>query len=96
MSFLGYKMRKHIAKALRARSQAIRTAIDRFNDAALVLDPSRAPLQWDNVIEFGFLAEFDLLRDTRQDVPILGPRPWVDLRWTYISKYSEHTRRLIG
>ena len=73
MSFLGYKMRKHIAKALRAQSQAIRTAIDRFNDAAHVLDPSRAPLQWDNVIEFGFLAEFDLLQDTRQDV---CTKPW--------------------
>lgn len=61
-------MRKHIAKALRVRSQAIRTAIDRYNIAAASLRPPRKSLQWDDVIEYGFLAEFDLLRDTRQDI----------------------------
>ena len=66
-------MRKHIAKALRVRSQAIRTAIDRYNAAALALKPPRSALQWDRVIEYGFLAEFDLLRDTRQDI---RTKPW--------------------
>jgi hypothetical protein len=61
-------MRKHIAKALRVRSQAIRTAIDRYNTAAASLHPPRKSLQWDDVIEYGFLSEFDLLRDTRQDI----------------------------
>jgi hypothetical protein len=72
-SSIGYKMRKHIAKALRARSQAIRTAIDRYNAAALALKPPRSALQWDSVVEYGFLAEFDLLRDTRQDI---RTKPW--------------------
>jgi len=30
-------------------------------------------LQWDAVVEYGFLAEFDLLRDTRQDI---RTKPW--------------------
>jgi hypothetical protein len=66
-------MRKHIAKALQARSQAIRTAIDRYNTAAAALTPPRAALEWSEVIEYGFLAEFDLLRDTRQDIRV---KPW--------------------
>src|SRR5438477_12089078 len=66
-------MRKHIAKALRAQSQAIRTAIDWYNAAALALKPPCPALQWDSVIEYGFLAEFDLLQDTCQDI---CTKPW--------------------
>ena len=64
----GYKMRRHIAKALQTRSQAIRTAIDRYNAAASTLHPPRPSLEWNEIVEYSFLAEFDLLRDTRQDV----------------------------
>lgn len=35
----GYKLRRHIAKALQARSQAIRTALQKYN--ALQLDSTR-------------------------------------------------------
>ncbi|KAJ7074925.1 hypothetical protein B0H15DRAFT_792589 [Mycena belliarum] len=38
----GYKLRKHIAKALQARSKAVRNAIDRYNAAAILLDPPMA------------------------------------------------------
>ncbi|KAJ7821992.1 hypothetical protein B0H14DRAFT_3471049 [Mycena olivaceomarginata] len=44
----GYKMRKHIAKALQARSKA-------------------------QVVEYAFLADFDILRDTRAEIQ---SRPW--------------------
>lgn len=66
-------MRKHIAKALQTRSAAIRTALDRYNTAALALTPPRRTLKWDEVIEYAFLADFDLLRDAREDV---SERPW--------------------
>ncbi|KIJ57766.1 hypothetical protein HYDPIDRAFT_34807 [Hydnomerulius pinastri MD-312] len=69
----GYKMRKHIAKALQTRSAAIRMALDRYNTAAQAMRPPRRTLQWDEVVEYAFLADFDLLRDTRQDV---SQRPW--------------------
>ncbi|KAJ7811815.1 hypothetical protein B0H14DRAFT_2299106, partial [Mycena olivaceomarginata] len=37
MADTGYKLRKHIAKALQARSKGVRSALDRYNDAAVML-----------------------------------------------------------
>lgn len=67
----GYKLRKHIGKALQTRSAAIRTALSQYNTAAKAL--GRRTLDFDEVVEYAFLADFDLLRDTRQDV---STRPW--------------------
>jgi len=53
---------------MKARSSAIRTALANYNAAAAGLDPPRQSLEWDQVVEYAFLADFDLLRDTRQDV----------------------------
>lgn len=64
----GYKMRKHIGNALKSRSQAIRSALDKYNAAACKLNPLRAELSWDAVVEYVFLADFDLLSDTREDI----------------------------
>jgi hypothetical protein len=66
-------MRKHIANALKARSRAIRTALDKYNIAATALVPPRQLLDWEQVVEYAFLSDFDLLRDTRQDI---RSRPW--------------------
>ena len=60
----GYKLRKHITKALQAWSVAIRTALDCYNTAACVMRPPRCELHWDEVVEYAFLLEFDLLRDS--------------------------------
>ncbi|KAK0441211.1 uncharacterized protein EV420DRAFT_1769035 [Desarmillaria tabescens] len=68
MSHTGYKMRKHIGKALKARSQAIRTALTQYNVAAATLIPPRPLLKWERVVEYAFLADFDLLRDVRKDM----------------------------
>ncbi|KAF8144126.1 hypothetical protein K438DRAFT_1993106 [Mycena galopus ATCC 62051] len=35
----GYNLRKHIAKALQARSKRVQSALDRYNDAAAALSP---------------------------------------------------------
>ena len=56
---------------MKARSKAIRTALDRYNAAAA--DLSRTQLDWDEVVQYAFLSDFDLLRDTRQDI---RKRPW--------------------
>ncbi|KAJ7813582.1 hypothetical protein B0H13DRAFT_1665338, partial [Mycena leptocephala] len=69
----GYKMRKHIAKALQARSKAVKNAIDTYNSAAVLLDPPMPHLSWEQVVEYAFLADFDILRDTRAEVQ---SRPW--------------------
>ena len=64
----GYKLRKHIAKALKAHSQAIRNALDRYNTAATHLSPPWSALSWDDVVQYAFLADFDLLQETYENV----------------------------
>ena len=66
--FLGYALRKHIAEALQKRSAAVRAALDQYNTAAKALRPPRTTLKWDDVVKYAFLADFDLLRDARQDI----------------------------
>ncbi|KIK15666.1 hypothetical protein PISMIDRAFT_114769 [Pisolithus microcarpus 441] len=71
--FQGYKLWKHIAKALQTRSAAIKVALDRYNKCALVVQPPRQMLQWEEFVEYTFLADFDLLRDTCEDI---SQCPW--------------------
>jgi hypothetical protein len=61
-------LRKHIGKALQARSSTIKTALDHYNTAARALSPPRRALTFEEVIEYTFLADFDLLRDTRENI----------------------------
>ncbi|KAJ7795923.1 hypothetical protein B0H14DRAFT_3093466 [Mycena olivaceomarginata] len=73
MSGTGYKLRKHIAKALQVRSKAVKTALQKYNAAAATMDPPRTQLAWETVVEYAFLAEFDLLREGREDI---RAEPW--------------------
>ncbi|KAJ7747908.1 hypothetical protein DFH07DRAFT_869390 [Mycena maculata] len=73
MSGTGYRLRKHIAKALQARSKAIKGAIAKYNQAAEAMEPPRPTLDWEQVVECAFLADFDLLRDAREDI---RQEPW--------------------
>ena len=67
-------MRKHIAKALKSRSQAVRNALDRYNRAAASLKPPQPRLSWDEVVEYTFVSQFDLLRRAcREDI---STKPW--------------------
>ncbi|KAK1232440.1 hypothetical protein PQX77_004416 [Marasmius sp. AFHP31] len=66
MSGTGYKLRKHIAQALKARSKAVRAALEQYNTAAQRCGRER--LEWETVVEYSFLSDFDLLRDSRQDI----------------------------
>ncbi|KAF8335183.1 hypothetical protein F5887DRAFT_892158 [Amanita rubescens] len=68
-----YKLQRHIAKALQARSKAIKAALEKYNVAAAARRPPAPELSWDDVVEYAFLADFDLLRDTREDV---RSKPW--------------------
>ncbi|KAF7975664.1 hypothetical protein HWV62_8751 [Athelia sp. TMB] len=63
-----YKQRTLIAKALRTRSRAIGTALANYNRLAKTLDPPREDLDFQEVLLYSSLAEFDLLRDTRNTV----------------------------
>lgn len=66
-------MREKIGKALKARSEAIRTALREYNAAASQL--GREELTWATVLKAVTLADFDLLRDTRNDIRSL---PWTE------------------
>ena len=67
-------MRKHISKALQTRSQAIRTAVDKYNAArARLPEPRPEELSVKQVLDYVFVAEFDLLRDSRCSVQ---DQPW--------------------
>ncbi len=52
----GYKMRKHLASALKSRSKSIKNAISEYNDIAAKMTPPRRSIQWDEVVEYTFLA----------------------------------------
>ncbi|KAK7031920.1 hypothetical protein R3P38DRAFT_3313830 [Favolaschia claudopus] len=60
-----YKIRTHIAKAMQVRSKALRNAVSKYNRAAAALTPPGRSLKEEDIIEHGFLAEFDILRDIR-------------------------------
>ena len=64
----GYKLCRHIGKALQRRSEAIQNALNRYNTQAAKLNPPRPNLSWKEIVEYTFLAEFDLLRNSRTDV----------------------------
>ncbi|KAG1835645.1 hypothetical protein EV424DRAFT_1468103 [Suillus variegatus] len=61
ISQTAYKMCTHISKSLQTRCHAIQNAVKTYNAAAAALSPPRPQLDC-------FLEEFNLLRDTRQDV----------------------------
>ncbi|KAJ7718976.1 hypothetical protein B0H14DRAFT_3098641 [Mycena olivaceomarginata] len=64
---------KHIAKALQARSKAVKNAIGNYKHRRWLAGPAMPHLSWEQVVEYAFLADFDILRDTRTEVQ---SRPW--------------------
>jgi hypothetical protein len=66
-------MRCHIAKSLQARCWAIQNAVKTYNTAAQALHPPRPTVDWSKVCHYSFLDEFNLLRDTCDDVQ---QKPW--------------------
>ncbi|KAF7356780.1 hypothetical protein MVEN_01013300 [Mycena venus] len=75
MSGVAYKLRDKIGKALKTRTNAIHRAVNAYNAAATVLNPPRNPLSFIEVLQTASLAEFDILRDTRNDIRKL---PWTN------------------
>ncbi|KAJ6522597.1 hypothetical protein B0H19DRAFT_1224037 [Mycena capillaripes] len=68
MSDTGYKLRKHVAKPLQARSKAVKNGITRYNDVAQTMTPPKPTLNWEEVVEYAFLADFDLLHKGQEDI----------------------------
>ncbi|KAF7337160.1 hypothetical protein MVEN_02154000 [Mycena venus] len=51
MSGTGSKLRKHIAKALQARSKVVKNAIAKYNEIAEAMTPPKPTLDWEEVVE---------------------------------------------
>ncbi|KAE9390804.1 hypothetical protein BT96DRAFT_832922 [Gymnopus androsaceus JB14] len=68
VSSTGYKMRKHIAQSLKNHSKSIQNAITTYNEAAAALTPARRKITWDEVVDYLYLSEFDILCNTCEDV----------------------------
>lgn len=66
-------MRTHIAKSINTRCKAIENAVKKYNTAATAVRPPRPTLDWSKASHYAFLEEFELLRDTRQDI---RAKPW--------------------
>jgi hypothetical protein len=67
----GYKLREKITKSLKTRADAIQSALKRYNEAAASMVPPRPALTWESVVNAVDIADFDLLKDTRQDIRML-------------------------
>ncbi|KAJ7192038.1 hypothetical protein GGX14DRAFT_380483 [Mycena pura] len=78
----GYKLRMHMAKAIQARSTAIRACLERYNAAASTLPIPRDPLSWDQVVEYSFIGDFELLRETNRVDP--GEKLWANPSVRYV------------
>jgi hypothetical protein len=52
----------------------VKNKIDRYNNAAVMLEPPMLALTWEEVVEYAFLADFDILQDTRAEVQ---SQPWM-------------------
>lgn len=64
----GYKLRTQISTALKTHATVIWNAIQRYNKYAALLNLPRAPLQWEQIVEYSFLAKFDLLWDSNSNI----------------------------
>jgi hypothetical protein len=61
-------LRKHIAKALQARSKTVKNTIAKYNEIAESMTPPKPTLNWEEVVEYAFLSDFDLLCEGREDI----------------------------
>jgi hypothetical protein len=73
MNYEGYKQHDKISKALKTCTQAIATALERYNRAAQCLNPPPDQLAWHDIVQMVTLADFDLLRLSHVDICTL---PW--------------------
>jgi hypothetical protein len=83
-------MRTQISNNLKRRSQAIRTAINKYNAACLALTPPKPVINWEQVSHYGFLQDVEFLHDSKAD---LTQKPWADQKIHYLMKQYQHVER---
>lgn len=83
-------MRTHIAKSINTRCKAIKNAVKTYNKLALEVDPPRPPLDWTKASHYNFLEDFELFKDTRQDIT---SKPWGEPVVRVAMKQSQRIHR---
>jgi hypothetical protein len=73
LSFLGYKLRKHISNAIVRRSAAVRASLEWYNKLAPLQTPPCPVLEYAKVASYGWLGDFALLKISRHDILT---KPW--------------------
>lgn len=86
----GYKTRTHVAKSLQTRCKAIRRAVANYNAAAAKLTPPRESLDMADISHYGFVAEFSILKDTRNDI---RDKPWSKPLYREVLKLRQRIAR---
>ena len=93
---LGYKQRTKISAGLKRRSKAVNTALNEYNTQAKLL--GRPVLDFQQVIEYSFLSDFELLHHSRNDIT---QRPWANplirsamISWMKMERAKEEIIRL--
>ena len=76
--FLGYKLRRHIGQAIAKRGKAVRTALENYNNLAKNMKPPAPHLYWKDIVNYAFIAEFDLLKHmySQSDIADIADAPW--------------------
>ncbi|KAG2087255.1 uncharacterized protein F5147DRAFT_588159 [Suillus discolor] len=69
----GYKLRQHISNAITRWSAAIRRALKKYNQLAIVQTPPREVIEYSKVTSYAWLGEFDLLKNSRH---CILEKPW--------------------
>ncbi|KAJ6491230.1 hypothetical protein DFH09DRAFT_1252650 [Mycena vulgaris] len=93
MSGTGYKLRKHIAKALQARSRAVRTALTNYNAAAARMSPPRESLDWEQAKPSGRIAMDMYFKIERAGEEIGRLNIEIKRLMTYVRDEDEFLRR---
>ncbi|KAG2058707.1 hypothetical protein BDR06DRAFT_875420, partial [Suillus hirtellus] len=69
----GYKLCQHTLNAIMRHSSAIHTALDKYNQLALLQHLPHLTLKYSEVASYGWLGEFELLKHSHHD---LLSKPW--------------------
>lgn len=93
---LGYKQRKKISAGLKKRSRTVNTVLTEYNKQAARL--GRPELEFQQVVEYTFLSDFELLHHTYNDIT---QQPWARpvvrnamISWMKIERAKEEISRL--
>ncbi|KAG8917714.1 hypothetical protein FRC02_002907 [Tulasnella sp. 418] len=78
----GYKLRTQISKHIISWSHAIQAALNEFHAAAKALYKDHVKLQFSEIVQQTFVAEFDLLQDVRHDI---CNEPWAKLKNRFLT-----------